>query len=52
MATRNVSFLRRGSLWMVLVFGTVLEHSGPASSAVKRSCSVMVIHLSRQEHCR
>jgi len=51
-ATSDVSFLSRGSLRMVLVFGTVLEHSGSAGSAVKGSCSVMVIHLSRREHCR
>ena len=43
MATRDVSFLSRRLLWMVLVFGTVLEHSDPAGSAVKRSYIVMVI---------
>ena len=35
MATRDVSFLSKRSLWMILVFGTVLEHLGPAGSAVK-----------------
>ena len=53
MATRDVSFLSRGLLWVMLVFGTVLEHSGAAGSVAKRWwCIVMVIHLSRQELCR